>query len=302
MSIPVVWLNNERMSFGCCNLLNSMLDRYPVTHFTHMSFPTDLDGAVLVFHGGGACGTVIPEQVNRLVAPWKWCIFVSVGDEATAFPYTTLTHSNSRRWIQAPLPTTKADRYLVQGYPAHTQRREVGGRDVDFFFSGQDTHERRHACIAAIKDCKTRGLVGSVVGTAGFGQGMLHEDFCKWMSRAKMAPCPAGPSTPDTFRVYEALECGAIPILDAVSLRPETRGVWPLLLGDHPLPIIDDWSTLPDVMAQWLDGWELKQRWISLWWRAYKNSFASWLAYDLLSLGVSHGRREEESPRAAATT
>lgn len=296
--IPVVWLNSERMSFGCCNLLNEMFDRYPCTHYTHMSFPPDLDGAVLVFHGGGACGTVIPEQLNRLVAPWKWVIFVSVGDEATSFPYTTLSHPNSRRWIQAPLPTTKADRYLIQGYPAGTIRRDMP-RQLDWFFAGQDTHARRHECVAALERDKHFGLL---LTTQCFGAGMLQLEYLAHMSRARLVPCPAGPSTPDTFRVYEALECGAIPILDAVSLRPETRGVWPLLLGDHPLPVIDDWATLPDVMSQWLDGWEMKSRWISLWWRAYKNSFASWLAYDLLSLGVSHGRREEESPRAAATT
>jgi hypothetical protein len=110
-----------------------------------------------------------------------------------------------------------------------------------------------------------------------------------------MAPCPAGPQTPDTFRVYEALECGAIPILDAVSLRSETRGVWPLLLGDHPLPVIEDWATLPDVMAEWLKDWEDKARWIQMWWRSYKKDMQLWLAKDLISLGALDGREKEAS-------
>ena len=145
---------------------------------------------------------------------------------------------------------------------------------------------------------KKSGFIQGLI--QGFNQGMDQLGYLVTMSVARMAPCPAGPATVDTFRVYEALECGAIPILDAVSLRESTRNVWPLLLGDHPLPVIDDWSTLPNVMTEWLIDWESKSRWIGQWWRAYKNDFNLWLARDLLFLGVSNGRKEEASASAPA--
>jgi hypothetical protein len=71
--------------------------------------------------------------------------------------------------------------------------------------------------------------------------------------------------------------------------------VWPLLLGDHPLPVIEDWATLPDVMAEWLKDWDDKARWVQMWWRSYKKDMQSWLAKDLISLGALSGREKEAS-------
>ena len=295
--IPFVWLNSERMSFACCNMLNEMADLYPVEHYTLRSMPEDIDGAVVVFHGGGACGQVFPKQLNALAAPWKWVIFVSVGDEAQDFDSSLLSHPNMKLWVQAPLATTKADRYLIQGYPKGTRRIEDIEKNMDWCFAGQDTHERRHACIKALQEMNRFENV--LLGTSGFGKGMDQLGYLVTMTVSRIAPCPAGPSTPDTFRVYEALECGAIPILDAVSLRPETRGVWPLLLGDHPLPVVEDWSTLPEVMEPLLKDYDRISRFVGLWWKSYKMQFRNWLAEDLMALGVSCEREEKTSASAA---
>ena len=299
--IPVVWMSTERMSFACCNMLNLALDRYPCAHYPLIDIPASLAGGVVVFHGGGSCGTVNPLRLNDLVRNWDYVIFISVGDEAQEFPTHLLYHSNKKLWVQAPISTTKADRYLVQGYPAHTLRAPVP-RDLDFFFAGQSTHDRRRSCALAIQRLLTNNdFDGRALFTNSFGSGFPQQEYLVGLSRARIAPCPAGPATVDTFRVYEALECGAIPILDSVSLRESTRNVWPLLLGDHPLPVIEDWSTLPSIMPEWLIDWESKSRWIGQWWRAYRNDFDLWLARDLISLGVSHANERKEEASSAST-
>jgi len=299
MSIPVCWWNKERGSWACTHFLNTVFDSYHCVHSTWLDhLPTD--GAIIVFHGSNLslCGNgpKNAEWLNDAASKMKWVIFVSIGDEAQDFDTTLLHHGNMKLWVQAPLPTTKADRYLIQGFPANTQRDQLYNRDRDFVFMGQVTHARRIACVAAMKKIDRPNIL---VETSGFGKGLQQRDYLSVMSSAKIAPCPAGPMTPDTFRVYEALECGAIPILDAVSMRPETRGVWPLLLGDHPLPIIEDWATLPDVMAPLLADWDRQSQLVGMWWRARKAQMRNWLAQDLLALGVTNGREEETS---AATT
>ena len=300
--LNVVWWNKERGSWSCCHLLNESFDRYQCRHLTRYDPAIrSLPGAILVFHGANAQllgnGPANAAMMNDLASRWAWCIFISIGDEGTEFPLHLLSHPNSRLWVQAPLATTKADRYLIQGYPDHTHRTDCN-KDLDWFFSGQITHERRRTFHNAVLDGV--GAAGFYATTEGFGQGMPQSEYLAFMSRARIIPCPAGPATPDTFRVYEALECGAIPLLDARASRDATVGVWPLLLGDHPLPVIDDWSTLPSVMPTLLADWDRRQRWISAWWRAYKHQYHLMLAHDLVALGVHNGREETQSAATAS--
>jgi hypothetical protein len=311
MKPTVAWWNRERGSWSCCNMLNEMLDLYQCNHMVLPGFPEE--GAVIVFHGqqhsAHGQGARSAEAINDAAAHLRWVIFVSVGDESSEFPLHLLEHPNKKVWCQTPLPTTKADRYLTEGYPAGTKRpkcnqcqntRELTNlmsgatqecpickRDFDFFFSGQVTHERRNACAVPLR-ALTIGdrLRGSALFTDSFCSGYTHEYYCGMMSRAKIAPCPSGPATPDTFRIWEALECGAIPIVDSRSLREETKGFWPVVLGDHPLPMIEDWSTLPEVMESVLSDYDRTSRFVMQWWKSYKNNFATWLAQDLLALGA----------------
>ena len=64
--------------------------------------------------------------------------------------------------------------------------------------------------------------------------------------RSVFAPCPFGWINPDTFRIMEALECGAIPVCVKLSGVDYYRYVY----GDHPLVVGDDWI---DAARQMLD-------------------------------------------------
>jgi hypothetical protein len=71
------------------------------------------------------------------------------------------------------------------------------------------------------------------------GPQMSHDRYISMMADAIFIPCPAG-SAPETFRLYEALELGSIPILgkprDSVNFLSE----W----TDYPGPILSSWSQL----------------------------------------------------------
>ena len=291
MNIPVLWWGAERGSWSCANMLNQMFDFHACKHYTRMDDPIK-DGAVLVFHGqnlsmfgGGAHNC---DRINEYVEKWRWVIFVSIGDEGCDFPYHLLSHRNSKRWVQAPIITTWADRFLIQGLPEHSYRPDpMPDRDLDYFFSGQVTHERRRLCHSSMIHYWEKNPNGVIHATSGFGKGLPKPDYLHMLARTKVAPCPAGPATVDTFRVYEALEMGAIPILDTRSLRAETEGVWPMLLGNHPLPIVNSWDDYQDMMQLLLNDWDVRSRVCQAWWGAYKRKFMNtWLAQDLVSLGA----------------
>ncbi|MDX2222833.1 MAG: hypothetical protein SFV21_08795 [Rhodospirillaceae bacterium] len=81
------------------------------------------------------------------------------------------------------------------------------------------------------------------------------------------APCPAGWSNLESFRVYEALEAGCIPIVE----RRANFDYFTQLLGPHPMPTVVDWRDGADLMRGLLGTGELEplRRRCADWWRAY---------------------------------
>lgn len=53
-----------------------------------------------------------------------------------------------------------------------------------------------------------------------------------------ISPCPIGNASFDSFRVYESLECGCIPLIQSNYASDYFKN----LFGEHPLPILQDWS------------------------------------------------------------
>ena len=92
------------------------------------------------------------------------------------------------------------------------------------------------------------------------------EDYRNILKQSIFAPCPKGNSSVDTFRVYESLECGAIPIV-------EKNCYWNNLLGKHPLLEIDCWDDLPkkiNVLTENPEWIRNHSRKLESWWSEYK--------------------------------
>lgn len=53
-----------------------------------------------------------------------------------------------------------------------------------------------------------------------------------------ISPCPIGNASFDSFRVYESLECGCIPLIQSNYSSDYFKN----LFGKHPLPILQDWT------------------------------------------------------------
>lgn len=80
------------------------------------------------------------------------------------------------------------------------------------------------------------------------------------------APCPCGFINLDSFRVYEALECGCIPIVE----RRPGFDYFAALFGDHPMPTVGDWSEAPPLLSALAadpDGLERRRAACVSWWR-----------------------------------
>lgn len=301
--IPVLWLaqSDGRGYYNCTTAVNDMLDRYECLHIPAQDFHQKLyrdfrratadatdgfEGAVLIVHGGRQPGSI--DRVNMILDDLKWAVVIVLGDEECTFPVEQLQHDRMKIWIQEPMPGRHdfCDRFIIDGWTPHTHKYVTPGisyvKDLDFVFAGQMTHTRRWACRNALQTIDWGGVI---VESKGYCQGVSIEEYYRLLCRAHIVPCPSGPFAPDAARPWEALECGAVPILDDLSPTRKEPGFWKIVLGpDHPLPTITNWDTLPARIG------EIKENWVNInaecqeWWAEYKDAFNHWLREDIEEL------------------
>lgn len=230
------------------------------------------------------------EQLNELLAQHSAVVAIVHSDEESLFPVGALEHPRLRLWVMTPRPELAypaGTRFIGEGWsPATPEILAAWGepeRDWDVGFWGQVTHRRREECLAAFEHWSlSRALL---YATPGFTQGKPRAEYLGALKHTKVAPCPSGPATQDSFRAFEALEAACVPILD--GLRPDGggRGYWQLLLGDdHPLIVVDDWGYAPTVVHGILDGFDVYQARCQEWWHGYQRRLALQLREDYAEL------------------
>lgn len=223
-------------------------------------------------------------QLNDDLKQFNWCLVILTANEYGSKYYQKIKHPNMKLWLQSPAPDDVADRFLGLGYPTFIPAQEIKypkKRKYDWFFAGQVNHQRRVECVNELK----RLTNGKLLATAGFNQGYDYNEYINYMANAKLVPCPGGPETPDSFRVYEALEVGCIPIVDKHYGRSYYDGnYWEKLFGAVPFPVIDDWTNLPRIMGEQLDAWDNRSHHVSDWWQTTKAEIVKNLYADVHEL------------------
>jgi len=94
---------------------------------------------------------------------------------------------------------------------------------------------------------------------------MPTDEYREVLTNSTFTLAPFGWSTPDTYRLYEALEVGSIPIVEY------SNGYFNKLLGTkNPIPFVNQWSDLPNLINS-MHGKENKlQKKCIYWWKKYK--------------------------------
>lgn len=230
-------------------------------------------------------------ELNADLAHLPAVLLVIVGDEEGVFPWRDVEHPKIRFWVQMPRPGVHDDMadwafFFGNGtdFMVPDQIADVHEPELDWVFMGQDTHPRRRQAVDGLRK-SLRRTNGRLTTTQGFAQGLPRREYLAALERAKVAPCPSGPFTPDTFRVYEALEAGAFPIVDA---RPSNGrpGYWEMAYGSVPFPIVDDWETVGGHIESALDVWPAPNVHASAWWSEQKALMVTRLMGDLEALNI----------------
>ena len=73
-------------------------------------------------------------------------------------------------------------------------------------------------------------------------------EYYEFLAQSTFSPCPMGNVNLECYRVYEALECGSIPIVE----RRPTLYYFRHLLGDHPLHTVSTWTEAQKMIREML--------------------------------------------------
>lgn len=230
------------------------------------------------------------DEINERISPLRWVLAMRVSDEEDWFDISKIEHPNLKWWVQTPR-TDKSygdAHFFGVGFTPHFNQLSVDPprKSLDVFLSGQNTHSRRAEAFEVMNEINIRHSVHAIP-TEGFTQGLAPEDYATWMSRAKVAVCPSGAVTPDSFRLYEALQAHAVPIADDLSPVYDSIGYWDRIFSHYeppPFPIFTNYGELPDLVDNVLSQYPRINNLCADWWMGYKIDQVAQLKEDLEDL------------------
>jgi hypothetical protein len=95
----------------------------------------------------------------------------------------------------------------------------------------------------------------------------------KVLSSSHFMPCPNGFVHPETYRLYESLECACIPIVE------NAYNYYNRLFPKNPFITVNKWIDAKNIIKNWSDSQiEDKRNECIIWWDDYK-SFLKNLIY-----------------------
>jgi hypothetical protein len=209
----------------------TLLDRLFID-FVDVPSLKDVSHALVII--AGAYQFDVVDKINKELSKLDSCVVIISSDEENKFPVNEIDHPNCKVYMMYP-------NGMAEGFPIgitpHTDYLSWLEKDLDVFYSGQVNHEDRKLMankLSYLPETLNKYLHYS----EGFSLGLERGVYMNFMSMAKVAPAPKGNISYDSFRLYEALEAGAVPI----AQNPE---FWHNLFGDFPFPAIDSheqWS------------------------------------------------------------
>jgi hypothetical protein len=270
------------------NILDRLFDNtlYPtgLEFKRHEGYPTT-SGCVLIIPGRYWWEKT--NQISESISRYDWVLGIRTGDEENLFDPDRVFHRNIKWWIQTPhlgFDYPEGSRFLGVGFPPHFNNLKQQPRDTDVFLAAQNTHQRRRECFTALATVERINAV--VQPTDGFTHGMACEEYATWMCSAKVAPAPSGPASPDSFRLFEALEAHTVPIADDLAPGQSEEGFWRMVFPDAPFPILNSFVQLPGYVRDQLCAWPNNSNEITAWWIRQKRDMSRWIREDLTELGA----------------
>ena len=209
------------------------------------------------------------DQINEEINKHPYAVVMITSDENSNFPYKALSHPRMKVWMQYPKEWHEVDHYLPAGYSPNSKFNIPKVKELDWFWGGQVTHQDRFELVEQLRKMDN----GFLLESEGFTQGIDLQDYLDLMATAKFVPIPRGNISPDTMRLYDALQLNCMPVI-----RNRDKPFYQRLLGGEAesFVYVENWSDLPSILDKYDNLFGL--------WNAYKNKLCRWMVEDIRCL------------------
>jgi len=251
-------------------LLKETFEKNNVKQLVVKEIPKAERGFVVI-PGQGNAGK--EDKISMQLKNLDRAVLFITGDECALFDVDKINHPNISIWVQyAHAKHEKYNKFFI-GVPQHLKFSlpDYPIKQYDIYFGGQITHQRRQQ-LAKVMPNLPNALYKP---TEGFAQGEQPKDYYRTLSKAKIAPAPAGAMVIDTFRFFEAIEMLALPIGDLVDSKGEMIDYFNYVSpGENPIKKIDDWNKLNRFLPKLLSNYPNNMHQVVCWWLKYKRDFS----------------------------
>ena len=148
-------------------------------------------------------------------------------------------------------------------------------REYKWSFVGTPHKTSRHDLLFQFSDIKP----SFSHKTQKFDQKIISvSEMSEILSSTEFMPCPNGFVHPETYRLYEALECGCIPIVE------NAYKYYDRLFPNNPFIKVDKWVEAKFIVNNWSEK-KIKEKSeeCTIWWKEYKNKLKNSIQNKIIS-------------------
>tara|TARA_Y100000590_G_C15734083_1_gene1017983 strand:- start:1368 stop:2255 length:888 start_codon:yes stop_codon:yes gene_type:complete len=159
---------------------------------------------------------------------------------------------------------------LPIGYKTGTINEKIISRKYKWAFIGTPHKSSRHDLLYQFSNIKPSFFYK----TKKFNEKIIEaNEMSKILSSTQFIPCPNGFFHPETYRLYEALECECIPIVE------NAYKYYDRLFPNNPFLKFDKWKDAALLVRDWNDNQiRKKQEECKNWWNSYKKNLQETIA------------------------
>ena len=189
-----------------------------------------------------------------------------LGDESGEYDLSTVYENCNHIWR-----TFCSNKYFENnkvkcipiGYKSGVSNKQTNNRKYKWAFTGTPHKSSRHDLLFQFSGIEPFFCHK----TKKFDQKTISaDDMSEVLSSTEFIPCPNGFFHPETYRVYEALECGCIPIVE------KAYKYYDRLFPTNPFLKVDMWAEAKPIIKGWgNDQIKLKRDECRIWWSNLKN-------------------------------
>ena len=161
------------------------------------------------------------------------------------------------------------------GYKSEILNKQKNNRKYKWAFTGTPHKSSRHDLLFQFSDIKPFFCHK----TEKFDVKIISVDeMNEVLSSTEFIPCPNGFFHPETYRLYEALECGCIPIVE------NAYKYYDRLFPNNPFIKIDKWADAKPIIKGWGSN-QIKQKReeCRIWWSGEKNKIQDFIRSKVIS-------------------